>query len=76
MRTTLELDRKLLERAKKALGTRSFTATIEKALQSAVSRSEAREGWDALIESDLSWGSVDEFLEFRRLHGSRRGSVA
>jgi Arc/MetJ family transcription regulator len=71
MRTTLDLDRSLLERAKEALGARSFTEAIETALREAVARADARTAWDALSGSDLSWGSVDELLEYRRRFGGR-----
>ncbi len=71
MRTTLDLDRELLERAKEALGAESFTQAIETALREAVARTEATAAWTGLMESDLSWSSVDELLEFRRRHGGR-----
>ena len=72
MRTTLELDRDLLERAKSALGATSFTETIETALRHAVARAESRTAWDALIGLDLSWESVDDLIEYRRRHGTRK----
>ena len=71
MRTTLDLDRDLLEKAKEVLGTDSFTEAIETALRQAIARAESKSGWDALIGSDLSWGSVDELLAFRRRFGGR-----
>lgn len=71
MRTTLNLDRALLERAKEVLGAGSFTEAIETALREAVARAEAREGWEALAGSGLSWESVDDLLEYRRRHGGR-----
>jgi hypothetical protein len=73
VRTTLELDRQLLERAKDALGAASFTEAIETALRQAVARADARTGWEALIGSELSWQSVEDFLRFRRRYGSRSG---
>ena len=71
VRTTLELDRALLDRAKGALGAKSLTEAIETALREAVTRAEARSGWEALIGSELSWESVDDLLEFRRRLGGR-----
>lgn len=71
MRTTLDLDRELLERAKKSLDARSFKEAIERALKEAVARAEAREGWDELMGSELSWEGVDELLEHRRRYGGR-----
>ena len=71
MRTTLELDRDLLERAKSALGASSFTEAIETALRDAVARAENRRGWDALIGLDLSWESVEDLIEYRRRYGTR-----
>lgn len=71
MRTTLDLDRTLLEKAKDALGASSFTEAIETALRDAVARAEVRRGWEAVIGSDLSWESVEELLEYRRRYGGR-----
>ena len=72
MRTTLNLDRELLEKAKQKLGARTYTEAIEAALKAAIARAENASGWDALLGSDLSWKSVDEFLEFRRKWGRAR----
>ncbi len=69
MRTTLELDRQLLEEARSVLGARTFTEAIERALREAVDRARAREGWAELLGSDLSWGSVEELEEYRRRFG-------
>jgi hypothetical protein len=71
MRTTLDLDRKLLERAKNVLEAESFTDAIHIALKEAVARAEGRKGWEQLIGTDLSWGAVDDLLDFRRRHGGR-----
>ncbi len=71
MRTTLDLDRELLERAKEALGASSFTEAIETALRDAVARTEGRAAWEALLGSEASWGSVEELLDYRRRHGGR-----
>ncbi len=71
MRTTLDLDRELLERAKEALGAGSFTEAIERALRQVVASTEAAEAWRRLEGSDLSWEGVDELLEHRRRYGGR-----
>lgn len=71
MRTTLDLDRKLLERAKEALGASSFTEAIETSLREAVARAEHRRAWEELLASGSSWESVDDLLEYRRAHGGR-----
>jgi Arc/MetJ family transcription regulator len=71
MRTTLDLDRELLEKAKEALGARSFTEAIETALREAVARAEARRGWEELAGAELSWDSVEELRRYRARHGGR-----
>jgi Arc/MetJ family transcription regulator len=71
MRTTLDLDRDLLERAKEALGSSSFTEAIETALQEAVARTEGTKAWSELRGAESSWESVDDLLEFRRSFGGR-----
>ena len=71
MRTTLELDRELLERAKEVLRTDSFTEAIETALREAVARAEARAGWEALLGSGRSWNDVEDLLEYRRRYCAR-----
>lgn len=71
MRTTLDLDRELLERAKEALGASSFTEAIETSLREAVARAEHRRAWEALLGSEGSWESVEDLLEYRRKHGGR-----
>jgi Arc/MetJ family transcription regulator len=71
MRTTLDLDRELLERAKEALGSSSFTDAIETALREAVARTEGAKAWSELRGAESSWESVDELLEFRRSFGGR-----
>lgn len=71
MRTTLDLDRELLERAKEVLGAPSFTEAIERALRQAVARSEAAEAWSRLEGAELSWKGVEDVLEHRRRYGGR-----
>ena len=69
MRTTVDLDRSLLERAKEALGTTTYREAITKALEEAVSRAEMRRLLGKLEGSDATW-DLDALLSYRRLeHG-------
>lgn len=70
MRTTVDLDRALLERAKKALGTATYREAITRALEEAVSRADLRQLLDELEGSDATW-DLDALLSYRRLeHGN------
>lgn len=72
VRTTIEIDRDLLERVKKALGTSTYRETVERALERVDRLAEIAGALDALEGSDLSW-DVEELLEYRRLdHGDGR----
>ena len=71
MRTTLNLDRDLLEEAREILGAGSFTETIEVALKRVVAEGRASRAWEGLLESDLSWDSVEDLLHHRRSLGGR-----
>jgi hypothetical protein len=66
MRTTLDIDRDLLDRARAALGATTYTEAIERSLSQAVAGAEL----DAVLESvrgeDLVW-SLDELQEHRRM---------
>ena len=66
MRTTLDIDRDLLDRARAALGAATYTEAIELSLTRAIASAEL----DAVIESvrgeDLVW-SLDELQEHRRM---------
>lgn len=64
MRTTVDLDRSLLERAKKALGTSTYQEAITRALEEAVSRAGMRDLLDDLEGSDATW-DLDELLAYR-----------
>jgi hypothetical protein len=67
MRTTLDLDRGLLESARDVLRTETLTETIEAALRDVISRARNRSAWEGWIGSELlEWESIDEFLEWRR----------
>jgi Arc/MetJ family transcription regulator len=71
VRTTLNLDRDLLEEAREILGAGSLTETIEVALKRVVAEGRARRAWEELLESDLSWDSVEDLLHHRRSLGGR-----
>lgn len=66
MRTTVDLDRSLLDRAKDALGTSTYREAITRALEEAVSRVEMRRLVDELEGSDAVW-DLDELTSYRRL---------
>jgi Arc/MetJ family transcription regulator len=66
MRTTVDLDRSLLERAKEALGTSTYREAITRALEEAVSRADLRRLLDELEGSDATW-DLDSLLAYRRL---------
>lgn len=66
MRTTVDLDRSLLDRAKEALGASTYREAITVALEEAVSRAEMRGLLDELEGSDAVW-SLDELFSYRRL---------
>jgi Arc/MetJ family transcription regulator len=70
MRSTVDLDRELLERAKAALGTSTYREAIRRALEEAVSRAEMRVLVDELEGSDLTWG-LEELLAYRRVENGR-----
>ena len=72
MRTTVDLDRSLLERAKEALGTTTYREAITRALEQAISRAELRRLLDELDSSNATW-DLEALLSYRRLergHGS------
>ncbi|HUG40208.1 MAG TPA: type II toxin-antitoxin system VapB family antitoxin [Longimicrobiales bacterium] len=71
MRTTVDLDRGLLERAKEALGTGTYREAIVRALEEAVARAGMRELLDELEGSDATW-DVDELLGYRRVVDGHR----
>lgn len=65
MRTTLNIDRNLLERAKTALGAATYTEAIERSLSRTVERAELEALLDSLRGEDLVW-SLDELRAYRR----------
>lgn len=66
MRTTIEIDRALLERVKSALGASTYRETVERALERIDRLAEIGDALDALEGSDLSW-DLAGLLEYRRL---------
>lgn len=65
MRTTVDLDRDLLNRAKEALGTTTYREAITVALEEAVSRADVRSLLDELEGSDAVW-DLEELTSYRR----------
>lgn len=67
MRTTLDLDRDLLNRAKAALNAATFTEAIERSLEHAIARAEVEALLDTVAGEDLVWDLGD--LRAFRHHG-------
>ncbi|MEX1256723.1 MAG: hypothetical protein WEG36_03790 [Gemmatimonadota bacterium] len=65
IRTTVDLDRELLERAKEALDAPTYREAITRALEEAVSRIELRRLLESVEGSDLAW-DLDALLAHRR----------
>jgi Arc/MetJ family transcription regulator len=72
IRTTVDLDRDLLNRAKEALDVPTYREAITRALKDAVARAELRSLLRDVERSDLTW-EVDELLAYR---GLRRGDAS
>ena len=70
MRTTLDIDRDLLDRAKAALGVTTYTEAIEKSLAQAILHQELEALLKDVQGSDLVW-SLDEMQEYRRVGRGR-----
>ncbi len=69
MRTTLDIDRNLLERAKTALGASTYTEAIERSLSRAVEQAEVDALLNSLRGEDLVW-SLDDLRAWRQVsHG-------
>ncbi|MEX0893715.1 MAG: type II toxin-antitoxin system VapB family antitoxin [Gemmatimonadota bacterium] len=66
MRTTVDLDRDLLERAKDALGTSTYREAITLALEDAVARQDMRRLLDEVEGSNAVW-DLDDMLAYRRV---------
>ncbi len=65
MRTTIDIDRDRLERAKRALAARTYKEAIERSLDGAIRQAEVRRVVDELEGSDVTW-EVEELLAYRR----------
>lgn len=65
MRTTLDIDRDLLDRAKAAMGATTYTEAIERALQGALRSAELERALSAVCGRDDVW-SLDELRSYRR----------
>ena len=72
MRTTLDIDRDLLDRARAAIGAATYTEAIERSLEQAIARAELDGLLEALGGEDLVW-SLEELRAFRH---ADRGSAA
>lgn len=66
MRTTLDIERELLEKAQRLLGASTYRETVERALGEVVERGEIRGVLERIEGSDVIW-DLDELLAFRRL---------
>lgn len=66
MRTTLDIERELLEKAQRVLGASTYRETVERALGEVVERGEVRRILEEVEGSDPTW-DLDELLAFRRL---------
>ena len=65
MRTTLDIDRDLLDRAKAALGVTTYTEAIERSLEQAIVQRELELVLEEVQGSDIVW-SLDEMQQYRR----------
>jgi Arc/MetJ family transcription regulator len=70
MRTTLDIDKKLLAQARKALNAGTMKEAVEKALREAVRRRRARKLLDFEGKVDMTW-TLGTFLKERRRDVSR-----
>lgn len=66
MRTTVDLDRDILDAAKRALNARTYRQAIKQALEDAIRHAQLRSLVDDLEGSEVTW-DVDELLAYRRL---------
>ena len=66
MRTTLDIDRELLDRARSALGAATYTEAIERSLSQAIAGAELETVLESVRGEDLVWG-LDELREHRRM---------
>jgi len=66
MRTTLDIDRELLDQARAALGAATYTATIERALSEAIAGAEMEAVLESVRGDDLVW-SLEDLQAHRRM---------
>ena len=59
MRTTLDIDRELLDRARAALGAATYTEAIERSLSQAIAGAELEAFLESVRGEDLVWGLED-----------------
>ena len=72
MRTTLDIDRELLDRARAALGAATYTEAIERSLSQAVASAELEAVLESVRGEDLVW-SLEDLQAHRRMgHGQPR----
>jgi hypothetical protein len=64
MRTTLDIDRDLLDRAKAALGANTYTEAIERSLDRAIVGAELEALLESMRGEDLVW-SLEELRAYR-----------
>jgi hypothetical protein len=66
IRTTVDLDRQLLDRAKAALEVDTYREAITRALEEVVSRADFHRLVGSIEGSDVTW-DVEELLSYRRV---------
>lgn len=66
MRTTLDIDRELLDRARSALGAATYTEAIERSLSQAIAGAELEAVLESVRGEDLVW-SLEELQAHRRM---------
>jgi Arc/MetJ family transcription regulator len=71
IRTTVDLDRELLERAREALAAPTYREAITRALEEVVSRADFHRLLSSIEGSDSTW-SLEELLSYRRV---KRGNA-
>jgi putative antitoxin of VapBC-like toxin-antitoxin system len=65
MRTTFDIDRTLLERARAALGVATYREAVVRSLEEAIHRADVLKILDGIEASDLTW-DLAELLTYRR----------
>jgi putative antitoxin of VapBC-like toxin-antitoxin system len=65
MRTTFDIDRTLLERARTALGVATYREAVVRSLEEAIHRADVLKILDGIEASDLTW-DLAELLTYRR----------